>query len=487
MPKSRKNTPKKRNEQPVLEQKEKVLAAQKAASIFIQGTAFDCIANGIYMSGIALFLLYHSNGQGLIYFANILGIAFLWECIAEVPGGYIADRLGRKAAVVTGYFLNSIAFAVFLSIPFIRYSDTNTKWWLLLLAEIIYKSGNALVSGAFESWTIGKIKESNPNYQTDRLFAQVLFWERLGLLVGCVLFAIMYYFYISDPKSGERLYLWAFPWFAAFMLYGGLAIWLQSTMERIEYYTREGRKLTIKLWWSAIKSPHFLSTTIVYAGWYSIGLIIMYMWPTIVSGAAKNTQYENLFKSLFPIAILLVGSLGSYFNTLISKKVESIGRNSYLLLSTQRITLTMFGISLETFFLLISVAVATVAAILGQHKGIFFVAVVALLLSRMASRISVPFILATFHSSITDERVRSIASSSRIAAGSFVAGVIFLGKYAWPGFGVWMVNASKAPVSEINKAAIGLYFTMAFAISLTFIFTCFAIYWMWSTIYADID
>jgi MFS transporter, DHA3 family, tetracycline resistance protein len=70
--------------------------------------------------------------------------------VGQVPTGVLADVFSRRLAVVAGMVLTGAGFVLEGSIP---------TFWAILLAQVIWGTGAALVSGAEEAWIAGEVGE----------------------------------------------------------------------------------------------------------------------------------------------------------------------------------------------------------------------------------------------------------------------------------------------------------------------------------------
>lgn len=102
-------------------------------------------------------MLYYLHIAGLNAMQMVLvGTANEIAClIFEIPTGVVADRYSRKLSIVLGYALMGAGFILCGSIP---------KFWVILIAQIIWGLGWTFISGSLEAWAADEIAKQDSLY-----------------------------------------------------------------------------------------------------------------------------------------------------------------------------------------------------------------------------------------------------------------------------------------------------------------------------------
>jgi len=112
-----------------------------------------------------------SFSQVMILQAVFLGFAFF----LEIPTGTVADYLGRKQSVFLGLFVTTFAALVYSSIP---------KFWVFMIAECLWATGMAFISGAMDAFLYDSLKELNREQDSKKVFGRTRSISLVGILVA---------------------------------------------------------------------------------------------------------------------------------------------------------------------------------------------------------------------------------------------------------------------------------------------------------------
>ena len=85
-----------------------------------------------------LFFFYEERGLDLQEFASLISIYYLAMVICELPTGWLADRLGRRPAMIAGPLVLSASFLILWS---------GTEFGTFVIGEVLFGLGHALLSG----------------------------------------------------------------------------------------------------------------------------------------------------------------------------------------------------------------------------------------------------------------------------------------------------------------------------------------------------
>jgi MFS family permease len=122
------------------------------------------------------------GGLQLFHIQLIQSWFAFWCFVMEVPTGVIADHFGRKHSIVLGALLVSLAAVLYGSIPHLA---------VFLVAEFIWGTSIALISGADNAWLFDTLKEQKLTHQSEQYFGREQSFKYLGMLVAAPLGGII--------------------------------------------------------------------------------------------------------------------------------------------------------------------------------------------------------------------------------------------------------------------------------------------------------
>ena len=109
--------------------------------------------------------------------------------LVEIPTGLVADRLGRKASVVAGYFLTALSWGL---IPTAVALPGIGQLWAASGCFALGGLGQTLISGAYESWVVDNLRSRQRPELVDAFFArETSFTAAGGVLAGLGALAIL--------------------------------------------------------------------------------------------------------------------------------------------------------------------------------------------------------------------------------------------------------------------------------------------------------
>lgn len=101
----------------------------------------------------------------------------LWNFLLEVPTGTVADYLGRKTSLALGSLAAMGAALVYVSAP---------RFWVFLLAEIVFAAAYTLHSGADEALAYDSLVETGEERRSKSVLARMESFKLAGILAGTV-------------------------------------------------------------------------------------------------------------------------------------------------------------------------------------------------------------------------------------------------------------------------------------------------------------
>jgi DHA3 family tetracycline resistance protein-like MFS transporter len=125
-------------------------------------TAYFVIAFGdafIFAFGENILILFQTNEAGLTA-AQLLALTAVYRfvvMVCEVPTGVVADTVGRRASITTGFVLLGLGLLI---------SGVRAEFTTLLIGEITLGVGYTFLSGAHQAWIADEVgvEEANPIY-----------------------------------------------------------------------------------------------------------------------------------------------------------------------------------------------------------------------------------------------------------------------------------------------------------------------------------
>lgn len=105
-----------------------------------------------------------------------------WIFILEIPTGAIADYIGRKYSLALGAVVVSIAALVYGSAP---------KFEVFLLAEFLFATAMALISGADSALLFDSLKEMGKEGESKKIFGRAESFHLFGIFLAAPIGSIM--------------------------------------------------------------------------------------------------------------------------------------------------------------------------------------------------------------------------------------------------------------------------------------------------------
>jgi len=131
---------------------------------------------------------------GTISFTQILFLqswCMFWSFIMEIPTGAVADYLGRKQSITIGMIINTISPIIYASTP---------NFYVFLLAEFLWATSAALLSGATEAFIYDSLKKEKMENKSKKVFAKVESFKLAGMTIGSPLGSLIFMFFsVREP------------------------------------------------------------------------------------------------------------------------------------------------------------------------------------------------------------------------------------------------------------------------------------------------
>jgi len=115
------------------------------------------------------------GGISLLQVQLIQSWFLFWLFVMEIPTGVIADKFGRKHSMTVGAALVAVAVIVYSLVPNIA---------VFLLAEFLFATALALISGADSALLYDSLKETNQEDQSKCIFGRANSIRLLGMMLA---------------------------------------------------------------------------------------------------------------------------------------------------------------------------------------------------------------------------------------------------------------------------------------------------------------
>ena len=138
----------------------------------------------LVVSGVAAFASHTAFTLNIAYQSRVVGldplqlilVGTVMEAVCfvtQVPTGVLADRYGRRPAVVAGHLLMGTGLLLWGMVP---------AYAAILAAVVVWSIGAVCVDGALQAWAAGEIGEDG----TGRAFVRAGQCEQAGMVLGIV-------------------------------------------------------------------------------------------------------------------------------------------------------------------------------------------------------------------------------------------------------------------------------------------------------------
>ncbi|MBC8077445.1 MAG: MFS transporter [Chloroflexales bacterium] len=149
------------------------LAIRRPATATTIAAVSFCTSMYFYLPVMVLYL----QGRGLTLFQinTLQGVLLAAQFVAEVPTGVLADRLGRKRALLAALLLQLLGEALFI---------VAQGFWFFVLIQIIAGVGFAFASGTVEALVYDSLPEDGREGAMKRVMGRISGAGRIGNLLA---------------------------------------------------------------------------------------------------------------------------------------------------------------------------------------------------------------------------------------------------------------------------------------------------------------
>lgn len=125
----------------------------------------------------AVLIPFYTDWGGISLFqVQLLQSWFMfWLFVMEIPTGIIADKFGRKHSMAMGAAVVAVAAVVYSLVPNI---------WVFLLAELLFATAMALISGADSALLYDSLKETGQESKSKQIFGRAHSIRLFGMLIA---------------------------------------------------------------------------------------------------------------------------------------------------------------------------------------------------------------------------------------------------------------------------------------------------------------
>lgn len=298
----------------------------------------------------------------MVYFVEIIGLSPLQLVLVgtvlegaillfEIPTGVLADTIGRKVSIVTGWFIMAGGFLLVGIVP---------ELWAVFIGQVLWGLGYTFTSGATEAWLADEIGEDlvgKINIESGQIN------RILGLIGSAISVAIASVALNLPIVIGGLMYLF-------------LAVFLLFTMPETQFTPRYKSSKSLETPFQSFIQTFQEGVKAVGKSPILLALLLVELFIGAASEGYDRLSSAHLLKNfqIPPIGALqpvvwfgilnITGSLASFSMTaMLRKKLEVISQ-SYQLAARYLVLLHSLGIAMVVMLALTGNFYAAIAAIL---------------------------------------------------------------------------------------------------------------------------
>jgi len=142
-----------------------------------------------------IILFFREMGISFLQIGLLYSIRELTTNIVEIPSGMIADKFGRKLAMIMSFCFYILAFSIFYFFP---------QFWFYALAMVVYGFAEAFRSGTHKAMIFDYLKLHNWQDKKVEYYGFTRSWSQFGSAVSALIAAIIVFY------SGSYRYIFLF-------------------------------------------------------------------------------------------------------------------------------------------------------------------------------------------------------------------------------------------------------------------------------------
>lgn len=349
---------------------------------------------GIELIGPALLLFFKDwGGLNQTQTQSLQSWFMLWIFLLEIPTGVFGDVNGKKKSVLIGYGLTALGMIIYTIVP---------NFYVFMLAEFIFASGIAFISGSKEAWLFDITKKYRLKNRYREIFGIMSALHMAGMILASALFGLVAkYLSVQQmfrlgviPNTIALLLLWLFvrstdgskeslrPDYIGTLKRGIKVLKDNKQLQRIAIYTGILSTTSYFVIWLYQEALRVLSVPDYQYGVYRIALLVAEIVAIRIGALVfKKVKYTSVLISMSiivgvafivggilqsAIGVLLVlvfaGGLGLQVSNLLSKETNDE------ISSKQRATVLSFIGMLRRLMLTVF---NPVVGLLVDSKGVF--------------------------------------------------------------------------------------------------------------------
>ncbi|OSX54652.1 MFS transporter [Anoxybacillus ayderensis] len=281
------------------------------------------LINILYMLSLsifsAIFYVYLQQKGFTFLEINYFSIVF-WAIsfLTEIPAGVIADRFGRKHAILLSILFRSFGL-------FLLFWSPNVV--LLVLCAILTAIGESFKSGTLEAWALDKIKVIDPHFESSKFFSiDRIYINLIGLVAS----------FIGAQVLGKMDLGLPFLIAPNLMIFTGIVAYVLLDSDRsVSLSSNDSKKVVLgalltdlKLGFSYIRESKYLFRLILSL----LPLQIVLSGPASQWQLFYNDRSQNLINGYIAIAITFASMIGHYIAPRVISKLKV--RTNFLLMTT---------------------------------------------------------------------------------------------------------------------------------------------------------
>ncbi len=248
---------------------------------------------------------------GILYAAREIVIN-----IVEVPSGFIADKYGRKNALIGSFLFYILSFSIFY---------LSKSFWPFLLAFLSYGIADAFRSGTHKGMIMDYLKLNNWQSEKINYYGHTRAWSQKGSAISSLIAGIIVFY----SGSYQSIFLYSIVPYLINLL---LIVSYPQEINLSQSSKKEQNSLTLKSFFQVIKQPAVLSimnTSALHSAY--LKAVKDYIQPLMVSVAliipilvdVETDKKNGLLIGIFYFVIYLTTSRASQ----LSAKVAASNKN----------------------------------------------------------------------------------------------------------------------------------------------------------------
>ena len=207
-----------------------------------------------------LILFFLEKGLTYVEIGFLYSIRSITIVLTEIPGGVVADALGRRKTLLTAFFVYIVSFFTFYF---------SNSYAILALAMLLYALADAFRSGVHKAMIFNYLQKENRAYQKTDYYGHTRAWSQRGSAISSLVAAAIVFYsgsyrivFLASvlPYVADMLLVWSYPQ------------WLDGTIKNFDAVSIKTKFIQVEqAFIQSVKNPSLLKALInssVYTGYF---------------------------------------------------------------------------------------------------------------------------------------------------------------------------------------------------------------------------